>query len=95
MKRALWLSLFAFVVIGCNSGDTAKAPEGGGAAPAKPEAGKKLVVGFSQIGAESDWRTANTEGIRHRQYRKHPQRSRKAWRGPEVRRCPAEGREPD
>lgn len=64
MKRALWLSLFALVVIGCNSGDTAKAPEGGGAAPAKQEAGKKLVVGFSQIGAESDWRTANTESIR-------------------------------
>src|SRR5262245_44152136 len=33
----------------------------GGAAPA-PE--KKLVVVFSQIGAESAWRTAETESIR-------------------------------
>ena len=27
-------------------------------------AGKKVVVGFSQIGAESGWRTANTESIK-------------------------------
>jgi len=27
-------------------------------------AGKKLVVGFSQIGAESGWRTANTDSIK-------------------------------
>ena len=26
-------------------------------------AAKKIVVGFSQIGAESGWRTANTESI--------------------------------
>ena len=26
--------------------------------------GKKLVVGFSQVGAESGWRTANTESIK-------------------------------
>jgi simple sugar transport system substrate-binding protein len=29
-----------------------------------PAAGKKTVVGFSQIGAESAWRTANTESIK-------------------------------
>jgi ABC-type sugar transport system substrate-binding protein len=27
-------------------------------------ADKKIVVGFSQIGAESGWRTANTESIK-------------------------------
>ncbi|HEY0818896.1 MAG TPA: ABC transporter substrate-binding protein [Rhizobacter sp.] len=27
-------------------------------------AGKKLVIGFSQTGAESEWRTANTESIK-------------------------------
>ncbi len=27
-------------------------------------AGKKIIVGFSQIGAESGWRTANTESIK-------------------------------
>jgi len=30
----------------------------------QPQTGKKLTVGFSQIGAESDWRTANTESIK-------------------------------
>ena len=27
-------------------------------------ADKKIVLGFSQIGAESEWRTANTESIK-------------------------------
>jgi simple sugar transport system substrate-binding protein len=27
-------------------------------------ADKKLVVGFSQVGAESGWRTANTDSIK-------------------------------
>lgn len=35
------------------------------AAPAaSASAGKKVVVGFSQIGAESDWRTGNTNSIK-------------------------------
>ena len=44
--------------------------QGGGADPDKkgtgpsPKADKKLVVGFSQIGAESSWRTAETTSIR-------------------------------
>ena len=33
-------------------------------APSLPAADKKLTVGFSQIGAESAWRTAETESIR-------------------------------
>src|SRR5262245_48494170 len=33
--------------------------------PSKPaEPGKKLVVGFSQVGAESSWRTAETKSIK-------------------------------
>ena len=48
------------VLLGCGNGRnapdaTAKAPE--------TKAGKKLVVGFSQIGAESGWRMANTKSI--------------------------------
>jgi simple sugar transport system substrate-binding protein len=35
-----------------------------GSATISPGAGKKIVVGFSQIGAESGWRTANTESIK-------------------------------
>ncbi|UOQ50118.1 ABC transporter substrate-binding protein [Gracilibacillus caseinilyticus] len=29
------------------------------------EAGEKLVIGFSQVGAESEWRTANTKSIQN------------------------------
>ena len=65
MKHAWWLSLFALFMIGCNSGNSADAPDAkGGASQPKSDATKKLVVGFAQIGAESDWRTANTESIR-------------------------------
>ena len=32
--------------------------------PAAVFAQKKIVLGFSQIGAESEWRTANTESIK-------------------------------
>ena len=35
-----------------------------GAGPAQAADKKKIVVGFSQIGAESGWRTANTESIK-------------------------------
>src|SRR4028119_2477319 len=42
---------------------TASTPTGGtGTTGAKPNS--KIVVGFSQIGAESGWRTANTESIK-------------------------------
>lgn len=65
MKHAWWLSLFALFMIGCNSGNSADATDTkGGASQPKSDATKKLVVGFAQIGAESDWRTANTESIR-------------------------------
>jgi simple sugar transport system substrate-binding protein len=33
-------------------------------APGFSQAKKKIVLGFSQIGAESEWRTANTESIK-------------------------------
>ncbi|MER6398790.1 ABC transporter substrate-binding protein [Kitasatospora sp. NPDC001603] len=36
---------------------------GGGGGSADKGAGRKLVVGFSQVGAESGWRTANTKSV--------------------------------
>jgi len=48
------------VLAGCDKGGSA----GGGGNESKPAAGGKLEVGFSQIGAESAWRTAETESIR-------------------------------
>ncbi|MEO6713346.1 MAG: ABC transporter substrate-binding protein [Mycobacteriales bacterium] len=32
--------------------------------PAKPAEGKKIVLGFSQVGSESGWRAANTDSIK-------------------------------
>jgi ABC-type sugar transport system substrate-binding protein len=51
------LALSATLFSGCKKSEDASAP---GAGPA----GKKMVVGFSQIGAESGWRTANTDSIK-------------------------------
>ncbi len=48
-KSALWLVLFLAVVPGCSDA---------------PREDGRIVVGFSQIGAESAWRTAETRSIR-------------------------------
>ncbi|MDU0201055.1 MULTISPECIES: ABC transporter substrate-binding protein [Paenibacillus] len=46
------------------SSTTAPAANAGAtAAPATPAAGKKISLGFAQVGAESGWRTANTKSI--------------------------------
>ncbi|MBU2701420.1 simple sugar transport system substrate-binding protein [Sporomusaceae bacterium BoRhaA] len=55
VTAALLAGIMMLALAGC--GDTAK-PEA-----AKP-ADKKIVLGFSQVGAESEWRTANTESIK-------------------------------
>ena len=49
--------LCAALLLGCDKGESSKSTGG-------TTAGKKLVVGFSQIGAESSWRTAETNSIR-------------------------------
>ena len=49
-----------FAVSGCEKADSAA----GGGATTRPGGGKQIVVGYSQIGAESDWRTANTASIK-------------------------------
>jgi galactofuranose transport system substrate-binding protein len=51
----LVMSLLALSLAACGNSDT-----GTGAAPAD----KKLVLGFAQVGAESGWRTANTQSIK-------------------------------
>jgi len=58
-----WMWMVALITLmGCKSENKAPAAEGG--APAAPSAEKKLSVGFSQVGAESAWRTAETKSIR-------------------------------
>ncbi len=59
MKKRLlvWCLLLSllFVITGCKN-------EGRGNTETEDE--KRIVVGFSQLGAESDWRSANTESIK-------------------------------
>jgi len=50
--------LCVVVAAGC-SGGSGKNPENGQAA-----AGSPITVGFSQVGAESEWRTANTRSVK-------------------------------
>jgi simple sugar transport system substrate-binding protein len=61
MKKALAIVLMVLVVL---SGVFAQGGSEQKAAPAA-ETGKKLiVVGYAQVGAESDWRTANTKSFK-------------------------------
>src|SRR5579862_6861401 len=53
-------ALCAVLVAGCSGGDSGTKTSGNGTA----SSGKKITMGFSQIGAESSWRTANTESIK-------------------------------
>jgi galactofuranose transport system substrate-binding protein len=50
----LMLALGAAILAACSGGD----PK-----PATGDAAKPIVLGFSQIGAESEWRTANTTSV--------------------------------
>jgi simple sugar transport system substrate-binding protein len=62
MKKLIALllaSVMMIVAAGCGGGDEAK---GGNDKAAGGD--KKITMGFSQIGAESEWRTANTESIK-------------------------------
>jgi ABC-type sugar transport system substrate-binding protein len=52
----LCLTLAATLGGGCGKKEAGTSPAAGGA--------KKITVGFSQIGAESDWRKANTQSIK-------------------------------
>jgi len=54
MDRRIFMTLGIALLTGCSSGTPG--PSGG-------DAKQKLVVGFSQVGAESSWRTAETQSI--------------------------------
>lgn len=64
--------VFVFSLVGCGTAPAAPAADAAKAEAPKAEApkaeaakpDKKLVVGFAQIGAESEWRTANTNSIK-------------------------------
>jgi simple sugar transport system substrate-binding protein len=66
LKRAGWILSVILVLSLCSCGSGTVNP-GATVSPKKPDEPKKtyksLVVGFAQIGAESEWRTGNTESI--------------------------------
>lgn len=62
-NSGLWLALAACCVFLSSCGEKPAEPAKPAAEGATPVAKKKIVVGFSQIGAESGWRAANTESI--------------------------------
>ena len=66
---SLWLTLAAaFLASGCERTDSGTDDQAAPTTAATTASGgssdRKLVVGYSQIGAESAWRTANTESIK-------------------------------
>lgn len=73
MKPVRWAGLAALLTsllfVGCTSEPAANTsatnePAGNAAASTSPgKAAKPLTIGFSQVGAESGWRTANTKSI--------------------------------
>jgi ABC-type sugar transport system substrate-binding protein len=66
MKAFSFSLMAAAALLFCSCGDKSGAPAtGSNEKPGSSGAsGKKLTVGFSQIGAESAWRTAETDSIR-------------------------------
>lgn len=60
LKNIAFIFTFALGLAGCTKHDTAQSSD----ATDNLNSAKKLVVGFSQIGAESAWRSAETQSIR-------------------------------
>ncbi|MDQ3439460.1 MAG: ABC transporter substrate-binding protein [Planctomycetota bacterium] len=58
------LTLLAFVLVGCDRDSSSTSGGGGSTTGPSGADGKKLTVGFAQVGAESAWRTANTDSIK-------------------------------
>lgn len=64
MGVVLALSLSMMMVAACgNSGGDAKGNTDNGAANSGTKSSKSITLGFSQVGAESGWRSANTKSI--------------------------------
>lgn len=60
----LAVALSGMMLTGCNKGGSGAGGDGETSGTATGKSGKALTVGFSQIGAENPWRTAETNSIR-------------------------------
>lgn len=59
----LLTAVMAFSLTACGGGDSTTTTDNNGGDQGSSEK-KTITVGFSQVGAESDWRTANTESMK-------------------------------
>jgi galactofuranose transport system substrate-binding protein len=64
-SKILLLMMISFVLFlaACSSGSTGGEVSSNGNRGGE-KSSEKLVIGFSQVGAESEWRTANTESVK-------------------------------
>lgn len=66
----LCLSMAAVMLVGCggngnsSEGGNAEQSDEGGSDESTGDSGDLITVGFAQVGAESDWRTANSESMK-------------------------------
>lgn len=59
LATALSMMMAATLLVGCGGGEDASSGDS-----AKKSSDDVITVGFSQVGAESDWRTANSESMK-------------------------------
>ncbi|MGN1205606.1 MAG: LacI family transcriptional regulator, partial [Eubacterium sp.] len=70
MKKRKLLGLILSVVMvvsmlaGCGASDNKQTSNSGDSSSSEESSKEVITVGFSQVGAESDWRTANTESMK-------------------------------
>ena len=57
-------AVMAFSLTACGGGDAGSSSSSGSKTSDAGSSDKTITVGFSQVGAESDWRTANTESMK-------------------------------
>lgn len=62
LAAMLSMAMVATLAMGCGGGSGADA--GTSDSGSDSSASESIVVGFSQVGAESDWRTANSESMK-------------------------------
>ena len=57
-------AVMAFSLTACGGGDAGSSSSSGSKTSDAGSSDKTITVGFSQVGAESDWRSANTESMK-------------------------------
>ncbi len=65
MEKKLVAVLMSVAMLGCMTAcGSSESSDGGSSNGGSDSSNSNIVVGFSQVGAESDWRTANTESMK-------------------------------